>query len=87
MQLAHHVADDARALDVPAVGPQSHLRHLEQDPPLHGLESVRASEGAGVDDRVRVLQEGALHLAREIDVPDAPSIGSGGVVRGMGFLR
>jgi hypothetical protein len=39
VQLAHHVADDARALDVPAVGPQPHLRHLEQDPPLHG-ESV-----------------------------------------------
>ena len=60
MQPAHDLADDARALDVPAVGPQAHLRHLEQDAPLHRLQPVAGiRQRPGVDDRVGVLEEGS----------------------------
>ncbi|GMA25759.1 hypothetical protein GCM10025864_35180 [Luteimicrobium album] len=59
VELAHDVADDARRLHVRAVGAQAHLRHLEQDAALHGLEAVaRVGQGPGVDDRVRVLEVG-----------------------------
>jgi hypothetical protein len=58
VQLPHHLADDAGALDVPAVGAQPHLRHLVEDAALHGLESVACiGERAGVDHRVGVLEE------------------------------
>ncbi len=46
VQLSHHFADDARTLDVPSVGPKTHVRHLEQNAPLHGLRPSRASERA-----------------------------------------
>ena len=72
VQLAHHLADDAGALDVAAIGPQPHVGHLVQDAALHGLEAVaRVGQGARVDDRVRVLEERALHLGRDVDVFDA----------------
>ena len=72
VQLAHHVADDAGALHVPAVGPQAHVGHLVQDPPLHRLQAVPGvGKRAGVDDRVGVLEERPLHLARDVDVLDA----------------
>ena len=76
MQPAHDLADDAGALDVPAVGSQSHLRHLEQDAPLDRLQAVaRVGQGAGVDDRVGVLEERAPHLLGDVDVDDAAVAG------------
>ena len=36
-----YLADHASALDVPAVRAKAHLGHLEQDAPLHGLQTVR----------------------------------------------
>jgi hypothetical protein len=72
MQLAHHLADDARRLDMSAVRPQPHLAHLVQDAPLHGLEAVpRVRQRPRVDDRVGVFEEGPLHLGRHIDVFNA----------------
>ena len=83
VQAAHHVADDAGALDVPAVGPQAHLGHLEQDAALHRLEPVaRVGQGARVDDRVGVLEERALHLGGDVDVFDALAGGGGGAAGG-----
>ncbi len=71
VQPAHHLADDAGALDVPAVGEEPHLVHRVQDPALHGLEAVAGvGEGAGVDDRVGVLQERRAHLVAHVDVED-----------------
>ena len=71
VQLAHHLADDAGALDVPALGAQAHLAHLVDDAAVHRLEAVACvRQGAGVDDRVRVLEEGALHLVDDVDVED-----------------
>ena len=69
--LAHHLADDALALDVAAVGAQAQLGHRVQDAALHRLEAVaRVGQGAGVDDRVGVLEERALHLLLDVDVDD-----------------
>ena len=70
--LAHDLADDPLALDVGAVGAQPQLAHPEEDPPLDRLQPVaRVREGAGVDDRVRVLEEGVAHLLLDVDVDDA----------------
>ena len=72
VELAHDLADDAGALDVAAVGAQAHLGHLEQDPALDRLEPVAGvGQGPGVDDRVGVLEERALHLLGDVDVDDA----------------
>ena len=58
VEAAHDLAHDARALDVAAVGAQSHLVHRVEDAALHRLEPVAGvGEGAGVDDGVGVLQE------------------------------
>jgi hypothetical protein len=85
VQAPHDVADDARALDVPAVGAQAHLRHLEQDAALHGLEPVtRVGERPRVDDGVGVLEERALHLGGDVDVLDSLA---GGEASGYGAAR
>ena len=69
--LAHHLADDAAALDVTALGPQAQLGHPVEDAALHRLEPVPGvGQGAGVDDRVGVLEERPLHLLLDVDVDD-----------------
>jgi DNA gyrase subunit A len=71
MELAHDLAHHAGALDVAAVRPEAHLTHHVQDPALDRLEPVTGvRQGPGVDHRIRVLQEGAFHLGRDIDVHD-----------------
>ena len=71
VQPAHHLADDAGALHVPAVGPQAHVVHRVEDPALHRLEAVAGvGQGAAVDDRVGVLQEAGAHLVADVDVED-----------------
>jgi hypothetical protein len=68
---AHDIADHAGALDVRAVGPQSHLVHLVEDPALHRLEAVAGvRERALVDNRVGVLKVAAPHLLCDVDVDD-----------------
>ena len=58
VQLAHDVADDARAFHVRPVGPQAHRGHLEQDAPVHRLQAVaRVGQRPAVDDRVGVLED------------------------------
>ncbi|GDY77665.1 hypothetical protein SAV31267_071500 [Streptomyces avermitilis] len=71
VELTHDLADDAGALHIAAVGAQAHLVHLIDDPAVHRLEAVAGvRQGTGVDDRVRVLEEGALHLVDDVDVED-----------------
>ena len=81
--LAPDLTDDAARLHVGAVGPQPELAHAEQDPALHGLEAVAGvGQRAGVDDAVRVLEEGAAHLLLDVDVDDplGEVLGGGGVL-------
>ena len=69
VELSHHLADHSRALYVTFVGAQPHLGHLIENSSLHRLETVTGiGEGAGVNDGVGVLQEGALHLGRYINI-------------------
>lgn len=71
VQLAHHFADDTGALHVAAVGAQPHLVHLGHDAAVHGLHAVAGvGQSPGVDHRVRVLEEGALHFVDDVDVED-----------------
>ena len=71
VQLAHDLADDAGALHIAAVGAQAHLVHLVDDAAVHRLHAVAGvRQGAGVDHRVRVLEEGALHFVDDVDVED-----------------
>ena len=59
------------ALHVGAVGAQPQLAHPEQDAALHRLQAVAGvGQGAGVDDAVGVLEEGAAHLLLDVDVDD-----------------
>ncbi len=71
VELAHDLADDTGALHVAAVGAQAHLVHLVHDAPVHRLHAVPGvGQGTGVDHRVRVLEEGALHFVDDVDVED-----------------
>ncbi|SIH65054.1 Uncharacterised protein [Mycobacteroides abscessus subsp. abscessus] len=72
VELAHDVTDDARGLDVAAVGSQSHVAHLVDDAPLHRLEAVTGvGQSSRIDDRVGVLEVGTLHLRRDVDIDDS----------------
>ena len=69
VELAHHFADYSSALYVTFIGAKSHLGHLVENPSLHRLEPIAGiGQGARVNDGVGVLQEGALHLGRNIDI-------------------
>src|SRR5699024_5849673 len=61
VELAHHLADHALALDMALLGPQPHLGHHVEDAPLDGLETVAGvRERPRVDHRIGVLQERRL---------------------------
>jgi hypothetical protein len=71
VEAAHHLTDHAGGLHVAAVGPQPHVVHRVEDPPLHRLQPVAGvGQRAGVDDRVGVLQEAGPHLVADVDVDD-----------------
>ena len=71
VQLAHHLAHHTGGLHVAAVRAQAHAGHHVEDAPLHRLEAVaRVRQGARVDHRVGVLEEGRLHLLGDVDVDD-----------------
>ena len=79
--LAHHLADDLRALDVLAVGPQAHLVHHVQDAPVDGLQAVpHVGQRAPDDDRHRVVEIRRAHLLLEparLDVAAADGVDRG----------
>ena len=57
VEVAHHVADDLRALAVLGVGGQVLLPHRVEDAALHRLQAVAdVGQGARGDDRQRVVQ-------------------------------
>ena len=71
VQPAHHLADDAGALHVAAVGAEVHVRHRVEDPALDRLEAVPGvGQRPAVDDRVGVLEEAGAHLVADVDVED-----------------
>jgi hypothetical protein len=68
VEVAHDVADDARALRVRAIGAQPRVEHPVQDAAVHRLQAVAdVRERARHDDRHRVVEEGALHLLLDLD--------------------
>src|SRR4051812_9330513 len=71
MEATHHLAHDAGALHVSAVGPQVHVVHRVEDPALHRLQPVSGvGQRTGVDDGVGVLEERRLHLLLDVGVED-----------------
>jgi predicted AlkP superfamily pyrophosphatase or phosphodiesterase len=69
VQLAHDFAGNSSGLYVTFIGPEAHFAHLIDDSSLHRLESIACVwQGAGVDDRVRVLQKRLLHFVLEVDI-------------------
>jgi hypothetical protein len=76
--LAHHLADDARALRVAAVRLQPRLVHREQHATVHGLEPVaNVGQRAPDDHGHRVVQVGGAHLLLEparLDVAAADQV-------------
>ena len=80
--LAHHVADDARALREPAVGPVAAVVHRVEHPAVHRLQPVAdVGQRAADDDRHRVVEEGPLHGGLQLDRLDPAA---GGSRRGLG---
>ena len=87
VEASHDVADHARALHVRPVGTQPHAIHLEQDAALDGLEAVAGvRQGAGVDDRVGVLQEGGAHFRGKVLIDDETVDGWGRLRGGRGHV-
>ncbi len=73
--LAHHLADDGRALAVGARRAEPHLAHRVQDPAVDGLEAVTdVRQGAGDDDAHRVVEVRDPHLVLEPDGPDVAQV-------------
>ena len=76
--LAHHVADDAGALDVRAVRLQAVLVHREQDAAVDGLQAVAdVGQRAPDDDGHGVVEVGGAHLLLEparLDVAAADQV-------------
>jgi hypothetical protein len=72
VELSHYLANNAGTFDMALIGTKSHLGHLEEDSTVYGFESIAGiRKGAGVDNRVCVLQEGVRHLAIDIDINDS----------------
>ncbi len=64
--LAHHLADDQRALRVGAVGAEPKLVHRVQHAAVHGLQAVaHVGQRAPDDHRHRVVEVGGAHLLLE----------------------
>ena len=82
--VGHHLADDAGALEVAAVGAVAAVVHGVEHPAVDRLEAVLDPwQGAADDDRHRVLEVGALHLHLDADqldpvVPRRRRDGAGG---------
>ena len=65
--ILQHFADDARALIKRAVVDEAFPHHRVEDAALHGLQAVACvREGAGDDDRHRVIDVGRLHDVRDV---------------------
>ena len=68
MVVAHHVADDLRALAMPGVGGQVLLPHRVEDAALHRLQPVaHVGQRARRDDRQRVVEIARLRRLVQLD--------------------
>ena len=68
MVFAHHLADDARRLDVLLVPVEPKLIHRKENAAMHGLQAVAyVGQRAADDDAHRVVEIRALHLVRDVD--------------------
>ena len=76
--VAHHVADDLRALPMLGVGGQVLLPHREEDAALHRLQPVAdVRQRARGDDRQRVIEVSRLRgfVERDRTVTPSPPVG------------
>jgi hypothetical protein len=72
MELAHHLADDARGLLEAGVRADAELRHPEEHAALHGLEAVAdVGQRARDDHRHRVVEVRDPHLVLDAGGLDA----------------
>ena len=70
--VAHHLADDLRALHMGPVGSDVGVVHAPQDPAMHRLEPVAGvGQCSRHDDRHGVVEERLLHLGLDLDGVDA----------------
>ncbi len=83
VELAHHLADDRRALPEGARGREPHLAHRVEDPAMDRLEPVTdVGQGARHDHAHRVVEVGRPHLVLDADRADvAQVVGHGRVLR------
>ena len=87
VELAHHLADDAGALDVFLVPVEAQLVHAEQDAPVHGLQAVaHVGQRARHDHAHGVIEVGALHLVGDGDGPDVDRALVAGRAAARGFV-
>ena len=71
VELTHDFAHHAGAFYVPFVGPEPHFAHHIDDAPLHRLETVAGIwQGAGINHRIGVFQEGSAHFLGHVDMSD-----------------
>ena len=87
VEVAHDVADHARALREAAIGAVSAVVHGVQHTPVNRLEAVANIRQSTADnDRHRVVQVGPLHFGIEVDLVDASgNLGASAVNRGLFF--
>src|SRR5262249_23889603 len=72
MEVAHHIADDVRALHVRAPRPVAVRPHRVEDATVYRLQPVaHIRERARDDDRHRVVEEARAHLLLELTRVDA----------------
>ena len=82
--VAHHVADDLRALGERALGAVAAVVHAVDDAAVDRLEAVpHVREGAVHDHAHRVVEEGSLHLLVEVDLRDVVALVDGIDERGQ----
>jgi hypothetical protein len=75
MVVAHHVADDPRALEEATIRPVPAVVHRVQDADVDRLQAVAdVGQRTADDDRHRIVEEAALHLDLDVNGLDpAPS--------------
>ena len=68
MEVAHHLADDLRALAVPAIAREAHVPHAVQHATMRRLEAIADVRQRSPDDHAhRVIHVRALHLVFDVD--------------------
>ena len=69
VELTHNFPHHARAFHMPLIRPEPHFAHHINDAPLHRLQTVPSiGQGACINHRIGVFQEGSAHLLGNINM-------------------